>query len=74
MERLDAHGIPWLDYFSDLPGVGVLLDYTAAHTDRLAPIAQFFTDASESRLRVGADGAISLAERPVSATAAALRR
>jgi phospholipase C len=50
MERLDAHGIAWLDYFSDLPGVGVLLNYTAAHTDRLAPIAQFFTDAAAGTL------------------------
>src|SRR4030095_16991808 len=50
MERLDAHGIPWLDYYSDLPGVGVLLDYTVAHTDRLAPIAQFFTDAAAGTL------------------------
>src|SRR5215470_16302903 len=24
MERLDAHGIAWRDYYSDLPGIGVL--------------------------------------------------
>jgi phospholipase C len=50
MERLDAHGISWLDYYSDLPGVGVLLKYTSAHPEKLVPIDQFFTDAAAGTL------------------------
>ena len=50
MERLDAHGITWRDYYSDLPGVGVLLDYAVDHAQNLSPIAQFFTDAAAGTL------------------------
>ncbi len=50
MERLDAHGITWRDYYSDLPGVGVLLDYAIAHQQNLSPIAQYFTDAAAGTL------------------------
>jgi phospholipase C len=50
MERLDAHGISWRDYYSDLPGVGVLLDYALAHQEHLSPIAQYFTDAAAGTL------------------------
>jgi phospholipase C len=50
MERLDAHGISWRNYYSDLPGIGVLLDYTVAHQDKLAPLAQYFTDAAAGTL------------------------
>src|SRR5215813_15315002 len=40
MERLDAHGITWRDYYSDLPAVGILLDYALAHQQNLSPVAQ----------------------------------
>ncbi len=50
MERLDAHGIAWRDYYSDLPAVGVLLDYAGKHPQNLSPIAQFFTDAAAGTL------------------------
>jgi phospholipase C len=50
MERLDAHGISWRDYYSDLPGVGVLIQYAGQHADNLSPIAQFFTDAAAGTL------------------------
>ena len=51
IERLDAHGIPWRNYYSDLPAIGVLLDYAIAHQDiDLVPIAQFFTDAAAGTL------------------------
>lgn len=50
MERLDAHGISWRNYYSDLPGVAVLLDYAVANQDKLSPIAQYFTDAAAGTL------------------------
>jgi phospholipase C len=50
MERLDAHGISWRDYYSDLPGVAVLLTYASTHQEHLVPIAQFFTDAAAGTL------------------------
>jgi phospholipase C len=50
MEMLDAHGIEWRDYYSDLPGVAVLLDYALAHQDHLRPIEQYFVDAAAGTL------------------------
>ncbi len=50
MERLDAHGIAWRNYYSDLPGVAVLLDYAGAHLQNLSPIAQYFVDAAAGSL------------------------
>jgi phospholipase C len=50
MERLDAHGISWRNYYSDLPAVGVLLDYTLAHQQNLSPIARYFVDAAAGTL------------------------
>jgi len=49
-ERLDAHGISWLDYYSDLAGVGVLLRYASQNVEKLAPIDQFFSDAAAGTL------------------------
>ena len=49
-ERLDAHGISWLNYFSDLPSVAILLDFARSNTDKLAPISRFFTDAAAGTL------------------------
>ncbi len=50
MERLDAHGISWRNYYSDLPGVGVLLAYAQQHQSNLSPIDHFFTDAAAGAL------------------------
>jgi len=50
MERLDAHGISWRNYFSDLPSVFILLEYATAHPGNLSPIAQFFSDAAAGTL------------------------
>ena len=50
LERLDAHGISWRDYYSDLPGVGVLLNYASENTDKLLPIDRFFIDAASGTL------------------------
>jgi len=50
MERLDAHGISWRDYYSDLPGVAVLLRYAEANRDKVVPVDQYFTDAAAGTL------------------------
>jgi phospholipase C len=49
-DRLDAHGIGWLNYYSDLPSIGILLQYASQHQDKLIPIARFFTDAAAGAL------------------------
>lgn len=50
MERLDAHGISWRNYYNDLPGIAVLLKYATAHLDKTSPIDQFFTDSAAGTL------------------------
>jgi phospholipase C len=50
MERLDAHGISWRNYYSDLPSVFILLEYAFAHLGNTSPIAQFFSDAAAGTL------------------------
>jgi phospholipase C len=50
LERLNAHGISWRNYFSDLPGVGVLLTFASANQDKLLPIDRFFVDAAAGTL------------------------
>ena len=50
MERLDAHGISWRNYASDLPGIAILLEYALAHSSNISPIAQFFADAASGAL------------------------
>ena len=49
-DRLDAQGISWRNYFSDLPSLGILLTYATENQDKLLPIAQFFTDAAAGTL------------------------
>jgi phospholipase C len=49
-DQLDAHGISWKDYFSSLPSAGLFKSATAAGTARLAPIADYFTDAAAGKL------------------------
>jgi len=50
MERLDAHGISWRNYFSDTPSVFVLIEYGLNHPENRSPIAQFFSDAAAGTL------------------------
>lgn len=50
MERLDAHGISWRNYASDLPSVAILFTYAIAHQGNISPVAQFFTDAAAGTL------------------------
>jgi phospholipase C len=49
-DRFDTYGISWLDYYSDLPGVAVLLDTASRHRDNLVSIDQYFTDAAAGTL------------------------
>src|SRR5262249_1793710 len=59
-ERLHAHrltwppshadGLRWRDYYSDPPGVGVLLKSAPQHVDNLSPVDQFFPDAAAGTL------------------------
>ena len=49
-DRLDAHGITWRNYYSDLPSVAILVTYALQHRDKLLPIPQFFIDAAAGTL------------------------
>ncbi len=49
-ERLDAHGIRWANYHSDVPSVAILLEYALGHSNNLVSIDQFFTDAASGNL------------------------
>jgi phospholipase C len=48
-ERLDAHGITWRDYASDLPGIAILPDIPRNHAT-LGTIASFLSDAAAGTL------------------------
>jgi phospholipase C len=43
-EKLDAFGIPWLDYCWDLPDIALFPKVWNARIDRVRPFAQFLTD------------------------------
>src|SRR5262249_2186270 len=49
-ERLDAHGISWLNYYHDLPSVAVIPSVATTHPKRLVKAKQFFTDAAAGQL------------------------
>jgi len=49
-DRLDAHGITWRNYYTDLPSVAILLTYARANSNKLVPAGQFFTDAAAGTL------------------------
>jgi phospholipase C len=49
-ERLDAHGISWRNYYSDLPSVAILLQYASQNPTKLAPVTQFHADAAAGTL------------------------
>src|SRR4029453_11806607 len=42
--KLDAFGIPWLDYCWDLPDIALFPKVCNARTDRVRPFAQFLAD------------------------------
>jgi len=50
LDRLHAHGISWRDYYSDLPGIAVILKNATTYSANLSPIDQFFKDAKAGSL------------------------
>jgi phospholipase C len=49
-DRLDANGIEWRDYFSDVPSVAILAHLAQSYTSSFAPIDQYFRDAAAGTL------------------------
>jgi phospholipase C len=56
-DQLNAHGIAWRDYYTDLPSAGLFKSVVDADRAKLLPIAQFTADAA-----AGALPAVSLVE------------
>ena len=50
VDRLDAHGVTWRDYFTDVPATGVIASIPAKHPANLAPIDQFYADCAAGTL------------------------
>ncbi|HZR81178.1 MAG TPA: alkaline phosphatase family protein [Candidatus Binatia bacterium] len=50
LQTMNDHGISWRDYYTDLPGVGVLLETTGRNVDKLKSIDSFFDDAASGSL------------------------
>jgi phospholipase C len=49
-DRLDAHGITWRDYYTDVPAVAVIPSVLKNRTHNLAKASQFITDAAAGTL------------------------
>ena len=49
-QQLDAHGISWLDYASDLPQILLFPKYYNAHPHAHVPVQRFFDDAAAGTL------------------------
>jgi phospholipase C len=50
MDRLDAHGITFRDYYTDAPGMGVILPSLGKFSSHIAKIDQFYADAAAGKL------------------------
>ena len=50
VDRLDAHGITWKDYFSDVPATGVIESIPEKHPANLATITHFQADCAAGTL------------------------
>jgi phospholipase C len=50
VDRLDAHGITWRDYFTDVPATGVIASIPEKHPANLAPLQQFSVDCAAGTL------------------------
>ena len=49
-DRLTAHGISWLNYYSDLPAMAVIpAAVTGANSGRIVKVSQFITDAAAGK-------------------------
>lgn len=49
-DQLNAHGISWRDYYTDLRSVGLFKSVINNNPDKIAPIAQYYTDAAAGSL------------------------
>jgi phospholipase C len=49
LDRLQAHGISWRDYYTDLPAV-LVIEGDSKYSKNLSPINQFYTDAKAGTL------------------------
>jgi phospholipase C len=49
-DRLAAHGVSWKNYFTDLPGTGVIAAIPKKYPQSLAPINQFYVDCAAGTL------------------------
>ena len=49
-DRFEAHGISWRNYYTDLPGVAVILEGVTGHAKNLVGIEQFYADAAAGKL------------------------
>jgi phospholipase C len=49
-DRLNAYGITWKDYATDLPEIAIIPSLAANNPTHIAPIAQFYTDAAAGTL------------------------
>ncbi|MBY0278016.1 twin-arginine translocation signal domain-containing protein [Candidatus Binatia bacterium] len=50
LEVMNTYGVSWKNYYTDLPGTGVLLDTASANREHLVSIDEFFTDAAAGTL------------------------
>ena len=50
MDRLDAHGITWKNYYPDIPTVALFFPEWTEHHGRVVNIEQFFADARTGQL------------------------
>ena len=49
-DRLNAHGISWANYFTDLPSTGVIPSIIKGNPTRMRPIAEFYADCAAGTL------------------------
>jgi phospholipase C len=50
VDRLNAHGITWKDYFVNVPATAVILPIVERNPQNMAPIADFFADCTSGNL------------------------
>jgi len=50
MELLNRHTIPWRDYYTSLPSVGLYLPVLGANADKVVNISQYYADAAAGTL------------------------
>ena len=49
-DRLNAYGVPWMNYFTDLPQIAIIPSAFKGNPQHIAPMARFYADAAGGRL------------------------